>query len=124
MRPVQQVAAGLSPSSLTQKAEVPLSLDYGFLQKLFLFVGIFAVVLSPLSLDPMAFAAGAILPCVLITVIKRPNMPVAIVFFLIWQWAQTYARELQTLADQEALGAGIFGSSVARAYWNTRWQAC
>ena len=114
---MQQVPAGVSPSALTRKAEVPVSLDYGFLQKLFLFVGVVAVVFSPFSLDPMAFAVGGLLPCLLITIIKRPNMPVAIVFFLIWQWAQTYARELQTLADQEALGAGIFGSSVARAYW-------
>jgi hypothetical protein len=100
-----------------RKAEPQIALDYGFLQKLFLFVGIFSIVFCAFTRDPIAFAVGGFLPWLLITIIKRPNMPVAIVFFLIWQWAQTYARELQTFADQEALGSGIFGVSVDRAYW-------
>jgi hypothetical protein len=102
---------------LTRKADVQVSLDYGFLQKLFLFLGVLAAVFSPFTRDPIAFSIGGFFPCLLITIIKRPNMPVAVVFFLIWQWAQVYARELQTLADAEALGAGIFGHSVERAYW-------
>ena len=94
-----------------------MSLDYAFLQKFFLIVGVTAIVFSPLARDPLAFAGGGILPWMLISIIKRPNMPVGVIFFLIWQWAQIYARELQTLADEEALGAGIFGHSVERAYW-------
>jgi hypothetical protein len=100
-----------------RKVEPQMCLDYSFLQKVFLFLGIFTLVFSPLTRDPIAFAVGGIVPWMLISIIKRPNMPVAVIFFLIWQWTQVYARELQTLADQESLGAGIFGFSVERAYY-------
>jgi hypothetical protein len=102
-----------------RKAQPQVALDYTFLQRVFLFVGVLAVVFSPFTRDPIAFAVGGIVPWMLITIIKRPNMPVAVVFFLLWQWAQTYSRELQTLIDQEALGGGLFGVSVERAYWYT-----
>src|SRR4051812_59208 len=83
-------------------------LDYGFLQRVFLIVGFLLVVLSPLSKDPLALAVGGFLPWMLMRLVGTPTMPVAVVYLVLWQWAQTYARVLQTLADGESLGGGIF----------------
>jgi hypothetical protein len=92
-------------------------LDYAFLQRVFLGLGFFLIVLSPFSKDPVAFAAGAVVPYILLRLVGRPNIPVAIVYFVMWQWAQTFARVLQTLADGEPLGGGLYGPNVERAYW-------
>lgn len=92
-------------------------LDYAFLQKVFLGIGLMLVIVSPLSKDPVAFAVGALVPAVALRLIGRPTMPAAIYYLVLWQWAQTYARILQTLADGEALGSGLYGPNVERAYW-------
>jgi len=92
-------------------------LDYGFLERLFLCLGILAIGLSPFARDPMAFGAGAVMPCILMRIINRPGMPVAVVYLVFWQWAQTFARVVQTFPDGEALGGGVFGPNVERAYW-------
>ena len=92
-------------------------LDYVFLQHVFLGLGVFLAVLSPFSKDPVAFAAGAVVPYILMRLVGRPNMPVAVVYLVLWQWAQTFARLLQTLADGETLGGGLYGPNVERAYW-------
>ena len=44
-------------------------------------------------------------------------MPAAVVYLVLWQWAQTFARILQTLVDGESLGGGLYGPNVERAYW-------
>ncbi|MCW5733948.1 MAG: hypothetical protein KIS73_07480 [Enhydrobacter sp.] len=92
-------------------------LDYDFLQRLFMILGLLALGFSPLARDPVAFCVGAILPYILLRIINCPGMPVAVVYLVIWQWAQTFARVLQTFPDGEALGAGLFGPNVERAYW-------
>lgn len=92
-------------------------LDYGSLRRAFLVVGVALAAASPFTPDPVAFAIGGLLPWVLFSVIARPDMPAAIAFLLLWQWVQIYAREVQTLVDGEALGGGIFGPDVERAYW-------
>jgi len=92
-------------------------LDYAFLRRVLLVVGIMLVVVSPLSKDPLALAVGGLFPWILMRLVGTPTMPVAVVYLVLWQWAQTYARVLQTLADGEALGGGIFGPNVERAYW-------
>ena len=43
-----------------RKADPQLCLDYSFLQKVFLFVGVFSLVFCPLTRDPIAFAVGGI----------------------------------------------------------------
>jgi hypothetical protein len=92
-------------------------LDYGSLQRLFLFLGVVAMGFVPFARDPVAFGAGAIMPYALLRIINCPGMPVAVVYLVVWQWAQTFARILQTFPDGEALGAGLFGPNVERAYW-------
>lgn len=92
-------------------------LDYDFLQRLFMVVGLLALGFGPFARDPVAFCVGAILPYLLLRIINCPGMPVAVVYLVIWQWAQTFARVLQTFPDGEALGAGLYGPNVERAYW-------
>ncbi|MBS0526620.1 MAG: hypothetical protein JSS04_23525 [Proteobacteria bacterium] len=53
----------------------------------------------------------------LMLIIGRPNMPVGVIYLVIWQWGQTFARAVQTLPDGEAIGGGLFGPNVERAYW-------
>jgi hypothetical protein len=91
--------------------------DYAFLGRFWLFFAVIATVFCPLTRDPIAFSVGAFLPFVLVRIVGRPNMPVAVLFLLLWEWAQIFARCAQTMADGEALGAGVFGPNVERAYW-------
>src|SRR5436190_7532548 len=91
--------------------------DYGFLERIFLYFGLVAAALSPLARDPVAFGVGAVTPFVLMHIINRPGMPVAVIYLVIWQWGQIFARVVQTFPDGEALGGGLFGANVERAYW-------
>jgi hypothetical protein len=99
------------------KAVSVTRLDYSFLVKVFLGVGVVLAMVSPLARDPLAFAVGGMVPALAMWLIGRPTMPAAVVYLVLWQWAQTFARILQTLADGEALGAGLYGPYVERAYW-------
>lgn len=92
-------------------------LDYPFLVKVFLGLGVILAMLSPLSRDPVAFAAGGMVPALAMWLIGRPTMPAAVIYLVLWQWAQTFARILQTLVDGESLGGGLYGPDVERAYW-------
>jgi hypothetical protein len=92
-------------------------LDYTFIERIFLFLGVLGAGLSPFARDPVAFGAGAVMPFILMHIINRPGMPVAVVYLVLWQWAQTFARVVQTFPDGEALGASIYGPNVERAYW-------
>lgn len=102
---------------MVRNSQRVIYLDYDFLQRLFMILGILALSFSPFARDPIAFGVGAILPYVLLRIINCPGMPVAVVYLVIWQWAQTFARVVQTFADGEALGAGLYGPNVERAYW-------
>jgi hypothetical protein len=92
-------------------------LDYSFLLKVFLGLGILLAMLSPFTRDPVAFAIGGMVPALAMWLIGRPTMPAAVIYLVLWQWAQTFSRVLQTLADGEALGGGLYGPNVERAYW-------
>lgn len=102
---------------LTRGGQRVTLLDYGFLEQIFLYFGIMAAALSPFARDPVAFGVGAVMPFFLMRIINRPGTPVAVVYLVIWQWAQTFARVVQTFPDGESLGGGVFGPNVERAYW-------
>ena len=104
-------------AAFVPKAVPVTRLDYAFLLKVFVGLGLTLAVISPLTRDPVAFAVGGVVPAVVMWLIGRPGMPAAIIYLVLWQWAQTFARVLQTLADGEALGSGVFGPNVERAYW-------
>jgi hypothetical protein len=91
--------------------------DFAFLRRLLLGLAALGFVLAPFSRDPLALAVGTAVPWLIVTIIDKPSMPSVVIFFLLWQWAQVYARLLLALVDGEALGAGVYGSDVTLAYW-------
>ena len=114
---MRQPTAAFNAGAIARKREVETRLDYGFLRRFFLFFGIALLVFCPFTRDPFAFAVGGFFPWLLMMIIGRQNMPAAIVYLVLWQWAQTFTRVVQTIPDGEALGAGLFGPNVERAYW-------
>jgi hypothetical protein len=106
----------MNSRSLSQAASAP-RLDLNTLKRAFFYVAIALLFVAPFSQDPMAFAVGAAVPWVLLQIAVRPGLPVAVVFFLLWQWLQTFARVLQSMVDGESLANGLYGPAVGRAYW-------
>jgi hypothetical protein len=114
---MRQPTAAFNAGAIARKRDVETRLDYGFLKRFFLFFGIAMLVFCPFAPDPVAFGVGGFFPWILMLAIGRPNMPAGIVYLVLWQWAQTFARVGQTIPDGESLGGGLFGPNVARAYW-------
>jgi hypothetical protein len=112
-----QLPTPTSNAAVLRRRDAVTRVDYGFLQRFFLFLGIALLVFCPFTRDPVAFGVGGFFPWILMLIIGRPNMPVGVVYLVLWQWAQTFARAVQTLPDGEAIGAGLFGPNVERAYW-------
>jgi hypothetical protein len=92
-------------------------LDFGLLRRAFLIFGFVLLFLAPLTVEPVAFAAGAFVPWLVLSIVGRPNMPVAVVFYFIWQWAQVFARVLLSVINGEPMAMGSFGPTVPNAYW-------
>jgi hypothetical protein len=92
-------------------------LDFELLRRGCLYFAIANVLVAPFTADPLAYGGGAFGPFVLMTIIGRPTMPKALVFFLLWQWGQAFARALQSALDGESLAASIDGVDVRHAYW-------
>lgn len=92
-------------------------LDYGLLRRGSFVLGVFLLFFAPLSHDPAAFAAGAMVPAVLISIVATRNMPAAIAYLLCWQWVEVFAQVLLSSANGEAVGDGLYGPNVERAYW-------
>ncbi len=92
-------------------------LDLELVRRGSLYLAIANVLVAPFAPDPLAYGAGGIVPFVLMTIIGRPTMPKAIVFFLLWQWGQVFARAIQSVLDGESIGASIDGVDLLYAYW-------
>ena len=94
-----------------------IRLDYGLVGRASLGLGFVLVLLSPMSPDPLPFAAGAFVPWVVVQIIATPMMPAPIVFWLLWQWLQTFARAVVTVVDGFPMARSVYGPSVESAYW-------
>lgn len=92
-------------------------LDYGLVSRVLLMMGFGLVLLSPLSPDSFAFAAGAFVPWIAVQIVTTPTMPAPIVYWLLWQWLQTFARVVVTAVDGLSMSRSVFGPSVESAYW-------
>jgi hypothetical protein len=114
---MRQPTAAFNAGAIARKRDVETRLDYGFLKRFFLFFGVALLVFCPFTLDPIAFAVGGFFPWLMMLIIGRPNMPAAVVYLVLWQWAQTFARAIETIPDGESLAGGLFGPNVERAYW-------
>jgi hypothetical protein len=91
--------------------------DLQSLKRIFFYVAIALLLMAPFVQDPMALAIGATVPWIILSLLARPGMPVAVAYLFIYQWLQVFARILQSMVDGEALGGGLFGPNVGRAYW-------
>ena len=103
--------------TLALKAAPAARLDYAQLRRAFFILGLALLVIAPLSRDPLALAVGGLVPWLVLRIVGTPTLPAAAVFFILWQWLQTFARVLVGLIDGEALGGGLYGPWVANAYW-------
>jgi hypothetical protein len=92
-------------------------LDYTLLRRGAFIFGLFLLFFAPLSRDPVPFAAGAMVPFILMAIVGTRNMPAPIAYVLMWQWVEVFAQVLLSTANGEAVGEGIYGPNVARAYW-------
>ena len=92
-------------------------LDYALVRRGSFVFGILLLFFAPLSSDPVPFAAGAMVPFVLMAIVGTRNMPASIAYVLMWQWVEVFAQVLLSSANGEAVGEGIYGPNVARAYW-------
>jgi len=103
---------------LAVRAAAPAAvLDLNGLKRAFFYIAVGLMFFAPFSQDPLALAVGAAVPWLILQIIARPGMPVAVVYLFIWQWLQIFTRVLQSIIDNEAMGSGLYGPNVARAYW-------
>lgn len=79
--------------------------------------GLLFLLVAPVSPDPLALTVGAFTPWLLLWVTGRPTMPLAIVYYLLSQWLQVFARAFLALVDGEPMAQSIFGPWVLNAYW-------
>ncbi len=92
-------------------------LDYVLLRRAFLVFGLAMVFVAPFTPDPIEFVVGAFVPWLVLRIVGTPALPAAIVFYLLWQWLQVYARTLVGIVDGEEMARGVFGPWVLDAYW-------
>src|SRR5471030_448176 len=100
-----------------QSLHQPQHLDFKLVLKGSMFFGAFLLAMAVFNPDPVAFAAGAIVPALCLRIVYTPTMPAAVIYLFVWQWLQIFARLLQTWIDGETLSGGLGGPSVLRAYW-------
>src|SRR6266542_2713739 len=96
---------------------VAARLDHVLLRRAFLVIGLALVFVAPFTPDPVEFSVGAFVPWLVLRIASTPTMPAALVFYLLWQWLQVYARTLVGLTDGEEMARGLFGPWVVNAYW-------
>lgn len=96
---------------------VAVRLDHVLLRRALLVLGLALVFVAPFTPDPVEFAVGGFVPWLVLRIVGTPTLPAAVVFYLLWQWLQVYARTLVSLADGEEMARGLFGPWVVNAYW-------
>jgi len=104
-------------STLVTPIRIAPRLDYSMLRKVSFGFGLFFVFISPASPDPLALAAGAFTPWVILRLVGTPTMPAVIAYYLLSQWLQVFARAFLALVDGEPMAQSIFGPWVVEAYW-------
>jgi hypothetical protein len=97
--------------------EPPIRFDFAFLRKGAVYFAIALLLVAPFSRDPIATVFCGIVPWALISLVDRPGMPAAAVYYLLWQWTQVATRLLLAFIDGESMGDGIYGWNVYRAFW-------
>lgn len=107
----------ITPPLRTRVAPQRMNLDVGFMRRAFLVVGFLMLLISPFSPDPVSVAVGGFMPWVLLVIVGVPHMPVAVLFYFVWQWSQVFARALLSIVDGQSMSSGLTGTGVLYAYW-------
>ena len=102
---------------LEVSAAPPRVLDFASLKRGFFFLAVALMAVAPFSQDPLAMSVGAAVPWLIMQLINRPGMPAGVIFILLYQWLQIFARVLQSMVDGEPMAASLVGPNVGRAYW-------
>lgn len=92
-------------------------LDFAMLRRGSFYFAVLGVVVAPFVPDPVSYGGAACVPYILMSIIGQPTMPKGLVFVLLWQWAQIFARELLAILDGESMAVGVYGNDLLRAYW-------
>ncbi len=92
-------------------------LDIASLRRAFLVLGVILAVVAPFTPDPVAFGVGGFVGWITLVIAGTPNLPVALVYYLMWQWVQIFARAVLGLVDGVPMARGFFGPWVVDAYW-------
>lgn len=104
-------------STLASSLRTAPRLDYSMLRRAAFGFGLLFLLVCPASPDPLALGAGAFTPWVILRLISTPTMPLAIVYYLLSQWLQVFARAFLSLVDGEPMAQSISGPWVVDAYW-------
>ncbi|MBS0521940.1 MAG: hypothetical protein JSR90_24825, partial [Proteobacteria bacterium] len=104
-------------TAAVSSAHAPVYLDFKLVLKASGVFGALCIVVGLFSPDPVAFAAGAMVPWVCLRILYTPTMPAAVLYLFIWQWFQIFARVLQAWVDGRSMSAGFTGQYIADAYW-------
>jgi hypothetical protein len=107
------VSAALPARASSQRVRM----DVGLIRRVSFVLGLLLLLLSPFSPDPLLFAVGGFMPWLLLSIVGQPAMPVAAIFYFVWQWAQVYSRALVSVIDGEPMAKGLAGPDVVNAYW-------
>ena len=99
------------------QASEPIHFDFALLRKAFRYFALTLVVVAPITRDPFVVMACGVMPWMVLGLIDRPRMPAVVVYYLLYLWLEAAARVLLTWLDNEALGDGMYGQELYRAFW-------
>ncbi len=83
-----------------------LRLDYVLLRRASLVLALLLLIVAPFATDPIPFAAGTVVPWLVLRIVGTPILPAAVVYFLLWQWLQVFARVVLSMIDGEEMARG------------------
>jgi len=92
-------------------------LDHVLLRRAFLALALGLAFVAPFSPNPVEFAVGAFVPWLLVRIVGTATLPAIVIFYLLWQWLQVFARAVLSLVDGEEMARGLYGPWVVDAYW-------
>lgn len=84
---------------------------------MFLVLACLVACVSPFTPDPIELAVGAFVPWIALRIVATPTMPAAVLYYLLYQWLQIFARAVLSVIDGEPMALGLWGPWVLNAYW-------
>lgn len=92
-------------------------LDMEFVRGFLLYFAIACLFAAPFVRDPLAFAAGGVLPWLMAIILARPEIPAVLFYFVMTHWMQVVARLILSWTENESLSDSLWGVNLPKAYW-------